>query len=134
MVLRPAGKLTEILEFFLYLCSKCLKCRKTVPQLSVKILLTPIYVLLDILIRKKTGLMLSGRLGPFDLYYSKHCWRITYIHPTADIYTVIRRDVPKHGFSVVQANTHRLTGQSKRESMFWNVSTNHCIYIHILWY
>ena len=48
---------------------------------------------------------------------------------TADIYTVICRDVPKHGFSVVQANTHRLTGQSKRESMFWNVSTNYCIYI-----
>ena len=43
--------------------------------------------------------------------------------------TVIRRDVPKHGFSVVQANTHRLTGHSKRESMFWNVSTNYCIYI-----
>ena len=48
---------------------------------------------------------------------------------TADIYTVIRRDVPKNGFSVVQANTHRLTEQSKRESMFWNVSTNYCIYI-----
>ena len=75
----------------------------------------------------QTSLCCCYENGPTP-YLTEHL-----LQGTADIYTVIRRDVPKHGFSVVQANTHRLTGQSKRESMFWNVSTNYCIYISCDW-
>ena len=47
------------------------------------------------------------------------------------IYTVIRRGCSKKWCSVVQANTHRLTGQKQLSAMFWNVSRNHCIYLPI---